>query len=275
MIYQIRLEQVHPFYSSSRTFGCLTIASVPCTVAGTGISQRLFYFGADSARVYWILKKYSDADVKLTDSSIIKEWELLQLVATFLVSGGVASAFFSKASCESDSQWKFLNRADGNVLGFLCGLMLLLLFAVLLATTLCRMFLYGQYTMLLVDSKKMIDREAGKDAPRAAAENVRALYWSMMREGMIRFARITGMISAVSKVMLLFVILMWMTAILVVAADCSVPLVFTSLLVLSVVIVVLFFMCLFSLLGIAQHNASNGDWHLPNESLFDDAYKSI
>lgn len=66
---------------------------------------------------------------------------------------------------------------DGLVV-FLCGIMLMLLFAVLLATILCRMFLYGQYTMLLVDSKNRIRREAGtKEADLVSEE-----YWDEVRD---------------------------------------------------------------------------------------------
>lgn len=137
---------------------------------GTRISQELFYFGADSARVYWILRKYADSDVKLNDSSIVKEWELLQIVASFLVAGGVATAFFSTSKC-SHVITQF--SVPDVLFAFLCGVMLMLLFAVLLATSLCRMFLYGQYTMLLVDSKKMIDQDKGK----ATDDNVRQQYW--------------------------------------------------------------------------------------------------
>lgn len=64
-------------------------------LAGAEISEKLFYFGADAVRVYWILRMYNDSDVKLNDSSIVKEWELLQIVASFLVAGGIATAFFS------------------------------------------------------------------------------------------------------------------------------------------------------------------------------------
>lgn len=92
---------------------------------------------------------------------------------------------------------------------------------------------------------------------------------------MVRFARVTGMISAVSKGLLLLVIGLWMTAIIVVAADCSQAYVFRSLLGLSVVVLVGFLSCLLVLLSIAQKNASHGDWQLPNETLFDGAYHRI
>lgn len=97
-----------------------------------------------------------------------------------------------------------------------------------------------------------------------------------VQDGMVRFARYTGIISAVIKGLLLIVIVLWMAAIIIKAADCSLPYVFTGLLVLSVVVLGAFFVCLLALLKIAQQNAKHGHWKSnANETLSDGAYQSI
>jgi hypothetical protein len=45
--------------------------------------------GGDNHRVFWILKNFDESCIlnPLANSSILKEWELLQVVTTFLLAG--------------------------------------------------------------------------------------------------------------------------------------------------------------------------------------------
>lgn len=81
--------------------------------------------------------------------------------------------------------------------------MLLLLFAVLISTALCRMFGYGQHTMLQLNSNDIVCRRAcrvmqpqtnrSEMSPRQGAA-----------AGMVRLAQVTGVMSIVSKILVVY-----------------------------------------------------------------------
>ena len=209
----------------------------------------LHFLGEDSTRILWILKKYNDTSIKLIDSSIVKDWEVLQVVTSFLLAGGLAAVFFGSPRCASGE----------NVYVFLAGLVMMLLFAVLLATSLCRMFLYGQYTLLVVDSKNLIDarsRRARQEGTEFAEIEAYESFWVLMEKGMVKFSDMLGLLSAASKGLLLIAIVLWMVLIIFSAYRCHGRWVAWSLLCVAGSVLVVFFTCLVSLLLRSKGNAT-------------------
>jgi hypothetical protein len=172
--------------------------------------------GGDHWRVYWILKNYNNDTVNpLADSSILKEWELVQVCATFLLAGGIVTQYFTSVRCQkdNDSACKYQESCR-----FLSGVIIVSLLAVLFLTVMCRVYVLGEYSWLqnsLYDAQKkmkILETEAGKEFAKK--------YWQWeydkgrrVGKTLYRFAGIIGQISVATKVVLLVIIVLWMVVI--------------------------------------------------------------
>lgn len=219
--------------------------------------RKTFYFGADYQRTMWIFKNFYTDTIKLSDSSMIKEWELLQVVSSFLLGAGILNAFFtSSTKCTLDaavppSQPSDVVEAAAKTVS---GITLVALFTILMATSLCRVFVYGQHTMLYIHGKRIV--KGIQD--QAEQVNYLKTYWFSMEEDMQKLASLIGTMSAFSKGLFLLVVLLWMANILLVARDLAPPPVFYILVVLVALSLTAFMGCVFILLYMAMKNQRVG-----------------